>query len=67
VDEIGTMGLIAYLDSTVARDPAPRSRGAVLLGPSIWKVGYRRVAHALSGALRKEYGVDQAPAERRRG
>ena len=42
--------LIAYLDSVVARDPAPRSRWEVLLYPGVWAVGYHRVAHWLFGA-----------------
>ena len=41
--------LIAYLDSVVARDPAPRSRWEVLLYPGVWAVGYHRLAHALFG------------------
>lgn len=40
-------GLIAYLDSIVARDPAPRSRWEVLLYPGLWAVGFHRVAHGL--------------------
>lgn len=40
-------GLIAYLDSIVARDPAPRSRWEVLLYPGLWAVGFHRVAHRL--------------------
>ncbi len=43
-------GLIRYLDSIVARDPAPRSRWEVLLYPGLWAVGYHRVAHALFAA-----------------
>ena len=43
-------GLVAYLDSIVARDPAPRSRWEVLLYPGLWAVGLHRVAHALFGA-----------------
>jgi serine O-acetyltransferase len=43
-------GLIRYLDSIVARDPAPRSRWEVLLYPGLWAVGMHRVAHALFGA-----------------
>lgn len=39
--------LIAYLDSIVARDPAPRSRWEVLLYPGLWAVVYHRVAHRL--------------------
>ena len=42
--------LIAYLDSVVARDPAPRSRWEVLLYPGIWAMAYHRVAHALFSA-----------------
>ncbi|HMO67460.1 MAG TPA: serine acetyltransferase, partial [Novosphingobium sp.] len=39
--------LIAYLDSIVARDPAPRSRWEVLLYPGVWAVAWHRVAHWL--------------------
>lgn len=39
--------LIAYLDSIVARDPAPRSRWEVLLYPGVWAVAMHRVAHWL--------------------
>jgi serine O-acetyltransferase len=39
--------LMAYIDSVVARDPAPRSRWEVLLYPGIWAVGFHRVAHRL--------------------
>lgn len=39
--------LIAYLDSIVARDPAPRSRWEVLLYPGLWAVALHRVAHWL--------------------
>jgi serine O-acetyltransferase len=39
--------LIAYLDSIVARDPAPRSRWEVLLYPGLWAVAWHRVAHWL--------------------
>ncbi len=38
---------VAYLDSIVARDPAPRSRWEVLLYPGLWAVAWHRVAHAL--------------------
>ncbi len=40
-------GLNRYLDSIVARDPAPRSRWEVLLYPGVWALGFHRVAHAL--------------------
>lgn len=40
-------GLLAYLDSIKARDPAPRSRWEVLLYPGLWAVGWHRVAHWL--------------------
>jgi serine O-acetyltransferase len=40
-------GLVAYLDSIVARDPAPRSRWEVLLYPGVLAVGLHRVAHWL--------------------
>ncbi|RVU06449.1 serine acetyltransferase [Novosphingobium umbonatum] len=39
--------LIAYLDSIVKRDPAPRSRWEVLLYPGLWAVAFHRVAHGL--------------------
>lgn len=42
--------LVAYLDSIVARDPAPRSRWEVLLYPGLWAVAWHRVAHWLFGA-----------------
>ncbi len=42
--------LTAYLDSIVARDPAPRSRWEVLLYPGLWAVGWHRVAHWLFNA-----------------
>ena len=42
--------LTAYLDSIVARDPAPRSRWEVLLYPGLWSVAWHRVAHWLFGA-----------------
>lgn len=40
-------GLISYLDSIKARDPAPRSRWEVLLYPGVLAVGLHRVAHWL--------------------
>lgn len=40
-------GLIAYLDSIKARDPAPRSRWEILLYPGLLAVGMHRVAHWL--------------------
>ncbi len=42
--------LTAYLDSIVARDPAPRSRWEVLLYPGLWAVAWHRVAHWLFDA-----------------
>jgi serine O-acetyltransferase len=39
--------LTSYLDSIVARDPAPRSRWEVLLYPGVWSVAWHRVAHWL--------------------
>lgn len=39
--------LIRYLDSIVARDPAPRSRWEVLLYPGVWALFWHRIAHAL--------------------
>lgn len=43
-------GLIAYLDSIMARDPAPRSRAEILTYPGVWALGYHRIAHALFNA-----------------
>lgn len=43
-------GLIEYLDSVKARDPAPRSRWEVLLYPGVLALGLHRVAHWLFGA-----------------
>ena len=40
-------GLVAYLDSVKARDPAPRSRWEILLYPGVWALGLHRVAHWL--------------------
>jgi serine O-acetyltransferase len=39
--------LTDYLDSIVARDPAPRSRWEVLLYPGFWAVFWHKVAHRL--------------------
>lgn len=38
-------GLIAYLDSIKARDPAPRSRWEIMLYPGVWALGFHRLAH----------------------
>jgi serine O-acetyltransferase len=40
-------GLIAYLDSIKARDPAPRSRWEILLYPGVWALALHRIAHWL--------------------
>ncbi len=40
-------GLIAYLDSVKARDPAARSRWEVLLYPGVLALAFHRVAHWL--------------------
>ena len=40
-------GLIAYLDSVKARDPAPRSRWEILLYPGVLALGLHRIAHWL--------------------
>ena len=40
-------GLISYLDSIKARDPAPRSRWEILLYPGVLALGMHRVAHWL--------------------
>lgn len=39
--------IVRYLDSVVARDPAPRSRWEVLLYPGVWALFWHRIAHAL--------------------
>lgn len=39
--------LFSYIDSIVARDPAPRSRWEVLLYPGVWAVGFHKIAHRL--------------------
>jgi serine O-acetyltransferase len=42
-----SFGLLAYLDSIKARDPAPRTRWEILLYPGVWAVFYHRIAHWL--------------------
>jgi len=42
--------LTSYLDSVMARDPAPRSRWEILLYPGVWALGFHRVAHWLFNA-----------------
>lgn len=42
--------LTSYLDSVMARDPAPRSRWEILLYPGVWALGFHRVAHWLFDA-----------------
>jgi len=42
-------GLTGYLDSIMARDPAPRSRWEILLYPGVLALGLHRVAHWLYG------------------
>ncbi|WP_333605034.1 serine O-acetyltransferase EpsC [Novosphingobium sp.] len=42
--------LVRYLDSIVARDPAPRSRWEVLLYPGVWALFWHRLAHRLFNA-----------------
>ena len=41
------IGLLAYLDSVKARDPAPRSRWEILTYPGFWALGFHKVAHWL--------------------
>ncbi|MFN3389745.1 MAG: serine O-acetyltransferase EpsC [Allosphingosinicella sp.] len=38
-------GLVQYLESVKARDPAPRSRWEILLYPGVWALGLHRLAH----------------------
>ncbi|QAY75644.1 serine O-acetyltransferase EpsC [Sphingosinicella sp. BN140058] len=40
-------GLVSYLDSIKARDPAPRTRWEILLYPGVWALGLHRLAHWL--------------------
>lgn len=40
-------GLVGYLDSIKARDPAPRTRWEILLYPGVWAVAFHRAAHWL--------------------
>ena len=40
-------GLVSYLDSVKARDPAARSRWEVLLYPGVWALAFHRIAHWL--------------------
>jgi serine O-acetyltransferase len=40
-------GLIAYLDSIKARDPAAHSRWEIMTYPGVWALGLHRVAHWL--------------------
>ena len=40
-------GLIAYLDSVKARDPAARSRWEILTYPGVWALMFHRAAHWL--------------------
>lgn len=40
-------GLVGYLDSIKARDPAPRSRVEILTYPGVWALAWHRVAHRL--------------------
>ena len=40
-------GLIAYLNSIKARDPAARSRWEILTYPGVWALGFHRIAHWL--------------------
>jgi serine O-acetyltransferase len=40
-------GLVDYLDSIKARDPAARSRWEVLLYPGVLAMGFHRLAHWL--------------------
>ncbi len=42
-------GLIDYLDSVKARDPAARSRLEILIYPGAWALAFHRIAHWLYG------------------
>ena len=43
------LGLVDYLDSVKARDPAARSRWEILIYPGAWALALHRVAHWLYG------------------
>jgi serine O-acetyltransferase len=45
--ELSPTGLVAYLDSVKARDPAARSRWEVILYPGVIAVGFHRIGHWL--------------------
>ena len=45
--EQSSTGLVAYLDSVKARDPAARSRWEVILYPGVIAVGFHRIGHWL--------------------
>ncbi len=40
-------GVVRYLDSIKARDPAPRSRWEILLYPGVWALAFHRLANWL--------------------
>ncbi len=40
-------GLVAYLDSVKARDPAAKSRWEILLYPGVVALGFHRIGHWL--------------------
>ena len=48
-------GLLAYLDSIKARDPAPRSRWEILTYPGVWAMGFHRLAHGLYAGASHDY------------
>lgn len=48
-DERLISGLVEYLDSVKARDPAARSRWEVLIYPGVWALAFHRIAHWLYG------------------
>lgn len=41
------MGLLTYLDSVKARDPAPRSRLEIMIYPGVLALGMHKIAHRL--------------------
>jgi len=41
------VGLLAYLDSVKARDPAPRSRLEIMIYPGVLALGMHKIAHRL--------------------
>mgnify|MGYP000639511048 CR=1 FL=1 len=65
-------GIIAYLDSIKARDPAPRSRWEILTYPGVWALAMFRYMKARSeivdvdSLLQIKRDIDRADQRKRR-